>query len=250
MATKEVLGKTQSINGKRYYNVEEGIKYPSVTTIIGEFSDKSGLDKWRQRVGEAEADRISKFSANRGTIMHQLCEYYILSEKQSAKEKRDEALEKIISFVEEEGFTEDELRVGKSLFLNFYNCEMFNRIVSVISVEEMLYSHQMGGYAGRVDNIFGTIDGRPVILDFKSANKPKKREWIENYFEQIAAYFLAYWEMHQVKPKGGEIWISNEYDGVPQLFEVTEEDIKRYGKIFLSKVKKFHEKWKLDSLPA
>ncbi len=241
MATKEALGKTEQINGRRFYNVEEGVKYPSVTTIIGEFSDNSGLDKWRQRVGEAEADRISKFSANRGTVMHQLCEYYILSEKSTPREKKDDALEKIIPFVEEEGFTDDEMRVGKSLFLNFYNCELFNRIDSVVSVEEMLYSHQMGGYAGRVDNIYKNKQGRPVILDFKSANKPKKRAWVDNYYEQISAYFIAYWEMYGEKPKGGEIWISNEYDGVPQIFHVTSDDIKHYGKIFLGKVKKFHE---------
>jgi ATP-dependent exoDNAse (exonuclease V) beta subunit len=184
---------------------------------------------------------ISKFSANRGTVMHQLCEYYILSEKSTPREKKDDALEKIIPFVEEEGFTDDELRVGKGLFLNFYNCELFNRIDSVVSVEEMLYSHQMGGYAGRVDNIYKNKQGRPVILDFKSANKPKKREWIDNYYEQISAYFIAYWEMYGEKPQGGEIWISNEYDGVPQIFHVTSDDIKHYGKIFLGKVKKFHE---------
>jgi len=243
MATKEALGKTEQINGRRYYNVEEGTQYPSVTTILGAFADQSGLDKWRKRVGEAEANRISKFSANRGTVMHQLCEYYILSEKPTPKEKREEALEKIVSFVEEESFTEDETRVGKSLFLNFYNCGLFDRIHSVISVEEMLYSHQMGGYAGRVDNIYGDAEGRPVILDFKSANKPKKRDWIDNYYEQISAYYLAYWEMHGVKPKGGEIWISNEYDGVPQIFEVTVNDIKNYGKLFLSKVKRFHQEF-------
>ena len=93
MATKEALGKTEQINGRRYYNVEEGTQYPSVTTILGAFADQSGLDKWRKRVGEAEANRISKFSANRGTVMHQLCEYYILSEKPTPKEKREEALE-------------------------------------------------------------------------------------------------------------------------------------------------------------
>ena len=89
MATKEALGKTEQINGRRYYNVEEGTQYPSVTTILGAFADQSGLDKWRKRVGEAEANRISKFSANRGTVMHQLCEYYILSEKPTPKEKRE-----------------------------------------------------------------------------------------------------------------------------------------------------------------
>ena len=104
MATKETLGKTENINGKRYYNIQEGVKYPSVTTIIGEMTDKSFLDKWRQRIGHEKADAISKFSANRGTVMHQLCEYYILADSQDPKEKLQDALHKIVDFVEDGGF--------------------------------------------------------------------------------------------------------------------------------------------------
>lgn len=246
MATKEALGKTEQINGRRYYNVDgKGSKYPSVTTILGEFSDKSGLDKWRKRVGEEEANRISKFSANRGTVMHQLCEYYILSEEKDSKEKLKDALEKIVPFVKEEGFTEEEYKVGRGLFFNFYTAGLFNRIVDVISVEEMLFSHQMGGYAGRVDNIYRNLEGRPVILDFKSAKKPKKEEWIDDYKKQIAAYFIAYWEMYNERPVCGEIWMSNEYEGFPQVFEITYDDVKKYGKVFLENVKAFHEKVKL-----
>jgi len=245
MATKEALGKTENIDGKRYYNVEEGIKYPSVTTIIGEMTDKSFLDKWRQRIGHEKADAISKFSANRGTIMHQLCEYYILFDSEDPKEKLHDALHRIVDFVKEEGFTEEEYRVGRSLFFNFYSGGLLDTVADVISVEEMLYSHQMGGFAGRVDNIYRNKKGRPVILDFKSSTKPKKRAWVDNYFLQIAAYFIAYWEMYGERPDYGEIWISNEQDGFPQKFTVSYEDVKAYGKQFLQYVKEFHEKVKL-----
>jgi genome maintenance exonuclease 1 len=245
MATIEALGKTENINGRRYYNVDEGVKYPSVTTIIGEMTDKSFLDKWRQRIGHDKADAISKFSANRGTIMHQLCEYYILSIESTPKEKLQQALRLILDFVETEGFTDEEYRVGRSLFFNFYTGGLLNRVTDVISVEEMLYSHQMGGFAGRVDNIYRNKEGRPVILDFKSSTKPKKRAWVDNYFLQIAAYFIAYWEMYGERPDYGEIWISNEQEGFPQQFIVSYDDVKTYGKQFLQYVKEFHQKIKL-----
>ena len=244
MATKESLLQTETINGKRYYVIGEH-KYPSVTTILGSMTDSSGLDKWRKNIGEAEADKISKFSANRGTIMHQMIEYYLGSEKETQKERLREAQEKIITFVKAEGFTEDELEVGRKLFYSFYNNDLFGKIGKVISIEETIYSHQMGGYAGRVDNIYENVLSHLLILDFKTSRKRKKKEWIENYFMQIAAYFLAYWEMTGKKPDGGEIWIGVENDE-PQVFELTWDDIQEYGKKFLSLVKEYH---KLNPLP-
>lgn len=244
MATKESLLQTETINGKRYYVIGEH-KYPSVTTILGSMTDSSGLDKWRKNIGEAEADKISKFSANRGTIMHQMIEYYLGSEKETQKERLREAQEKIITFVEAEGFTEDELEIGRKLFYSFYNNDLFSKIGKVISIEETIYSHQMGGYAGRVDNIYENVLSHLLILDFKTSRKRKKKEWIENYFMQIAAYFLAYWEMTGKKPDGGEIWIGVENDE-PQVFELTWDDIQEYGKKFLSLVKEYH---KLNPLP-
>lgn len=244
MATKESLSKTETINGKRYYVIGDH-KYPSVTNILGSMTDSSGLDEWRKNIGEEKADQISKFSANRGTIMHQMIEYYLGSNCLTKKEKLLEAQNKIINFVKDEGFSEEELVVGRKLFYSFYNNGLFNKIKKVISIEETLYSPQMGGYAGRVDNIYENFLTHLLILDFKTSRKKKKKEWIKNYLMQISAYFLAYWEMHGIKPTGGEIWIAVE-DDEPQIFEVTWEDIKVYGKEFLSLVKKYHT---LNPLP-
>ncbi len=246
MATKESLATTETINGKRYYNIGEGIKYPSVTTILGAMTDKSGIDKWRKRVGEEKADAISKFSANRGTVMHQLCEYFLGSDKETQRDRLMDAQIKIGPFVEENGFTEEETTIGRKLFFNFYNSKCFDRIANVVSIEDTLFSPLMGGYAGRVDIIYENEKGHLVILDFKSSKKPKKEDWIENYKMQIAAYSLAYWEMNKRKPKGGEIWISNEADGFPQVFEMSFDDITKYGKMFLNLVKQFHTKFPLD----
>ena len=127
MATAESLATTETINGKRYNNIGEGKKYPSVTTILGAMTDKSGIDKWRKRVGDEEADRISKFSANRGTVMHQFCEYFLGSEKETVRERLMEAQTLIGPFVKENGFTEAETNVGRKLFFNFYNNYRFTR---------------------------------------------------------------------------------------------------------------------------
>jgi len=243
MATAESLATTQTINGKRYYLIEKN-KYPSVTTVLGAMTDSSGLDAWRKRVGEEEADRISKFSANRGTVMHQMIEYFLGSEKDSQKERLNEAQTLIIEFAKEEGFTDEELDVGRRLFYSFYNNGLFDKISKVVSIEETLYSHQMGGYAGRVDNIYENTKAHLLILDFKTSRKRKKKDWIKNYFLQISAYFMAYWEMHGVKPHGGEIWIAVENDE-PQIFEVTWEDIQEYGKEFLGMVKEYHKLYPL-----
>jgi genome maintenance exonuclease 1 len=102
----------------------------------------------------------------------------------------------------------------------------------------------MGGYAGRVDNIYENAKAHLLILDFKTSRKRKKKDWIKNYFLQISAYFMAYWEMHGIKPHGGEIWIAVENDE-PQIFEITWEDIQEYGKEFLGMVKEYHKLYPL-----
>ena len=247
MATAESLAYTETINGKRYYIIKDQNPLPSVTTVLGAMTDKSGLDAWRKRVGEEKANQISTFSANRGTVMHQFCEYFLLSEKEERKDKLKEAQVKIYGFCEEMGFTDKEMAVGRKLFYNFYNNGLFDNIEEIVHIEETLYSSQMGGYAGRVDTIYRNKKGELLILDFKTSRKPKKREWVENYYLQIAAYFMAYWNMTSVKPKGGEIWISNEQEAFPQVFNVTFDDIMKYGKEFLGMVKEFH---KLHPLPA
>jgi hypothetical protein len=245
MSTQESLQKTVQINGKRYYVIDDTRKYPSVTTILGSLTDKSGIDEWKKRVGEEEAERVSKYSANRGTVMHQLCEYYLTSNVEDSSERLNDAKIKLDEFLLDQNFDNSEINSGIKLFQNFYDSGSFNTIKSVISAEDMLVSHKMGGYAGRVDIIYRDKDNRAIILDFKSANKPKREDWIENYKLQISAYFIAYWEMTGEKPYGGEIWISNEYDDYPQIFKLNYIDLKHYSKKFLEMVKSYHKQYPL-----
>jgi len=243
MATAEGLSKTVTIDGRRHYDVGVGKLLPSVTTILGTMTDKSGIQEWRNQIGEAEADRISRFSANRGTVMHQMIEYYLLSGTTDRSGRLREAQEKIVDFVKQEGYTEEEAEVGRKLFYNFYNAGSFDQVYEIVSIEETLHSLQHGGYAGRVDTIYRKRDGRLIISDYKTSKKPKKLEWIGDYLAQAAAYFVAYWEMTGERPSGCEIWISNEQDSEPQIFEMDLPMIRKHAAEFLKMVKGFHTKY-------
>jgi hypothetical protein len=241
MATATSLSRTVKIKGKRHYIVGDRKPLPSVTTILSAMTDTSGLDAWRKRVGDEKADAIGKFSANRGSVMHQMIEYFLQSMKPTRELRLKEAQKKIALFVEREGMTEQEYEVGRKLFFNFYNARTFDVIKDIVSIEETLVCLKAGGYAGRVDTIYRNHTGGIIISDYKSSNYPKKLEWIDKYFLQAAAYYIAYWEMTGVKPTDCEIWFSIESQDEPQIYTMGPEKIKKYGHQFLKYVKKFHE---------
>ena len=240
------MADTLTYNGGRYYIVKEkNATYylPSVTTVIGEYEDKSWIQDWYDRVGEENAKAIAKFSANRGTVMHMYCEFYFTDYHISQKQRLVNTLKTTYEWAVNEGFTEDEITVGRNLFYNFYNDGIFKRVDSIVMLEQRLYSLIANGYAGRVDKIYRNSKQQVVIADYKSSKKPKDESYIEGYKKQIAAYYVAYWEMFKIKPSHGEIWISNEQYDEPQLYIVTYNDIKIYYKKFLDAVKHYHKKY-------
>jgi hypothetical protein len=228
----------------RYYVVDEnkGIKLPSVTTVLSEMSDKSGLDEWRKRVGEAEADRISKFAANRGTFMHSLHEHYLDARFIHNIEKPLQ--QAFINAMKEcSDLTKEEMEVGKNLFLQFHNnSDFYDRIDSIMFQEIPLWSFIGGGYAGRMDlSIYGKPK-TPKVIDFKTSKKPKKEEWIDGYKMQTAAYSVALHERHGIFPDTCEIWISCETGDV-QMFEMNRAQIKQYFEMFHEKLVAYHAKF-------
>ena len=245
--------KRVELNGLRHYEVTSdtgeviGV-YPSITTVLGETTDKSGLDKWRKRVGEAEAKRIGELSMNRGTVMHRLIELYKATS--GTKEDRLNKLKEIASTDEEtQQYSGEEngaiwLASGWDMFMKFYfnSSQYFDRIEKVISAEVFLWSKQ--GYAGTVDNISKMTDGRTLVIDYKNSRRPKKDIWVQDYFVQGSAYFIAHWERSGMKPDGVEIWIANEEDSIPQTFSLTVDDIKYYFTEFQRRLNLFNEKYK------
>ena len=229
-------------NGGRYYvvNEEEDIKLPSVTTILGNMSDKSGLDNWIKRVGEQKAKEISTFAANRGTFMHCLHEHYLQNRFVEPVENPLQQSFKL-ALAECNTLTKEEIECGKNLFMQFHsNSDFYERISEVLYQEIPVWSMKGGGYAGRLDLTIKSTKDLVKIIDFKSSKKPKKEEWIEGYKMQTAAYSVALHEQYGIFPDLTEIWISCE-SGDVQMFEMTRKDIMHYFEKFHELVVKYHE---------
>ena len=182
---------TVTENGKRCYVTPAGEKYPSVTTVLSEYK-KDGIKQWRKRVGEKEANKISTQASRRGTKVHKLCEDYLNNEENLF-----------------EGYTPDNVVMFKSIQ------EILNEIEIVYGQERTLFSNHLRT-AGRVDCV-GKFRGRNHIIDFKTSNKPKKWEWIDNYFMQGSAYSVMWEEMTGVPIPNIAIIIAVA-DDVPQVF--------------------------------
>jgi len=240
-------------DGKRFYQVTEGDKViatlPSVTTIQGEMSDKSGLEKWKKRVGEAEAKRISQLSMNRGTIMHRQIELYKSYEgtPEEMKEQLSEACktdEEIVEIVNKENgdlYLEEAWKMFDKFWYN--QSRFFSRVDEVLDAERFLWTLKGGEYAGTLDNVSRMKDGTVQIIDYKNSRKPKRIEWITGYFQQTAAYWVAYWDRTGIKADGAEIWIANEVDDMPQCFTLDKQDLEDHYKSFMEIRKAFKKKF-------
>ncbi len=167
---------SETTDNGRFYILPDGTKLPSVTTVLGEQS-KATIEQWKKRVGEKEANRISRNATNRGTALHLICEKYIKNESDYIK---------------------DVMPIPKSLFFSIKPI-LDSRINEVWYQETALYS-KLIGMAGRVDFI-GMFDGELSIIDFKSSTKPKERTRILNYFQQECAYALMFQDMTNIKIK-------------------------------------------------
>jgi CRISPR/Cas system-associated exonuclease Cas4 (RecB family) len=151
-----------SEDGKRYYVTPEGEKLPSVTTVIGAMK-KHEIIAWRKRVGEVEANRISRQASGRGTNVHTLCERYLNNEKLG-----------------------EIMPDAKEMFVDLI--PYLDKIDNIWYQEQALWSHQLG-LAGRVDCI-GEYEGELSVIDFKTSKRIKSRDSILDYFWQTTAYAL------------------------------------------------------------
>lgn len=159
------------INGpRRYYQLPNGKKYPSVTTILSAMSDKSALEKWKERVGEEEARKKTVQASARGTAVHAICEKYVLNEP-----------------VDMSG----EMPLTTHCYYQLRNFVRDN-VNDIRSSEGQLYSDLLKT-AGSVD-LIANYQGMPAIIDFKTSEKAKKEEWIENYFLQTSMYSYMLYE--------------------------------------------------------
>jgi genome maintenance exonuclease 1 len=182
-------------DGKRYYTLEDGTRLPSVTTVLGA-QKKESIMKWRKRVGEAEANRISKQATGRGTNVHTLCERYLNNDSLG-----------------------DIMPDAKEMFISLK--PLLNRIDNIHYQECALWSKQLG-MAGRVDCI-GEFDGELSVIDFKTSKRIKTEAHIEDYFWQTSAYALMYEEMIGT-PINNLVIIMAVEDDQPLLFKQKTQD--------------------------
>ena len=206
------------IGGKRHYDVGKE-KLPSVTTILSATQSdekKKSLSDWRARMGPQYADRVKDLAAMRGTAMHRYLEAFI-----------DGSGHKDLTSIgrEAEGMAKRIIESG------------LGELDEVWGQEVTLY--YPGLYAGATD-IVGVYEGQPAIIDFKQTNKPKKREWISDYFCQLGAYCMAHNYVYGTKIQKGVILMCSK-DLLFQEFEVEGNDFVKHQHDFLRKIDQYYK---------
>jgi len=205
-------------DGLRTYDVGNE-KLPSVTTILGATKSQDAQDSianWKARVGEAQAEVIKNIASQRGTSMHKYIEAFIIQKGyedmtslgQQAKEMADTIIKKGL-------------------------CDLSE----IWGSEVVLY--YPGLYAGATD-VVGVYDYEDSIIDFKQSNKPKRKEWIDDYFMQLGAYAMAHNYVHRTEITQGVILMCTP-DNYFQKFQVKGKEFIKYQHQFLERVNKYYE---------
>jgi ATP-dependent exoDNAse (exonuclease V) beta subunit len=205
------------INGGRHYDIGQE-KLPSVTTILQATQSpekKAILAKWKQKVGEKKADEIRDTAAARGTVMHRIIEGYITGEGHADLSPMGQVSGIMAQTIFKEGLK--------------------GRMDEVWGSEITLY--YPGLYAGATD-LVGVYEGREAIIDFKQSNKPKRREWIEDYFTQMAAYAMAHNHVYNTQIQSGVILMCTPGNYF-QKFVVKDKEFQQYMWKWVSRVDQF-----------
>ncbi len=206
-------------DGYRKYLLGEE-KLPSVTTILSvtkSEEDKAALANWRERVGYKEANRIKTEASTRGTSMHTYIEDYLKGRVNESFFETNEQYKIMAKEIIDKGLT--------------------GKLEEIYGMEETLYYPEQ--YAGTAD-LLAKMDGVDVCVDFKQANRPKKIDYIQDYFLQLGAYTLAHDVVHGTKMKAGIILLCTK-DILYQEFRIEGTELEMYQNLFMGRVKKFHE---------
>ena len=211
------------VNGSRRYATPDGEKLPSVTTILTATTPeekKQALNEWRKRVGHVKAQAITTEAANRGTRMHKFIEDYIKTGKLTDSGSNPYS-------IQSHKMAENIIYQGLSKCNEFWGTEVPLYFPSV--------------YAGTTD-LVGVHDGDEAIMDHKQTNKPKKREWIDDYFIQLAAYATAHNEVHGTNIRKGVIFMcSAEY--LYQEFILEGAEFDKYQNEWFKRLEEYYMKF-------
>ena len=212
---KYATGKQINEDSGRIYDVA-GFRLPSVTSILSRTKDQGFLKEWRAKVGDKEADRIMNLSSVRGTAMHKYLESHIT----------DIGYEDLTDTGKQaKTMAEKVIEIGLAPVDEYYGSEV-----------TMYYP---GLYAGQTDLVC-IHDGEDAIVDFKQSNRPKRKEWVEDYYLQIAAYAMAHDYVHNSKINKGVIMVCTP-DLYYQEFVVEGAELRQYKHKFLKRLDMYHE---------
>ena len=195
----------------RLYLTPEGESLPSVTSVLSKTKDKSFLKQWRKRVGEKNAEKIIADSSAIGTALHLYIEHYVNEHAYKDLTEIGIKAETMAQVIIEQGLRDIDEVWGSEVHLYY-----------------------PGKYAGTTDMV-GLYKGRPAIIDFKQTNKPKKREWIQDYLMQLAAYAHAHNHLFDTEIDQGVIFMCSR-DLLFQRFELTGESFTRALDSFMKKL--------------
>ena len=201
----------ETIDGVRYYKVPNGedlLKLVSITSVTSHYN-REKFAKWRKKIGDAEANKITARATSRGTDMHTLTEHYLKNEELPVVQPLSDLLFKIAK-------------------------PTLNKIDNIHSLEGALYSKELG-VAGTVDCI-AEYEGELSVIDFKTSKAPKPRKWIDGYFVQAAAYACMYYELTGIAVKKLVIIMACE-DGECVVYE--ERDKLKYMRLLVTYIENF-----------
>jgi genome maintenance exonuclease 1 len=213
------------VTRKRVYLTPDGLKTPSVTTILGATKDQTHLIEWRKRVGEENANQITKEAAGVGTAMHGNLERFLAGlERQPGN---------------------NPVHVKANAMADQIITNGLSKVNEVWAMEQSLYFP--GLYSGTTD-LVGVYDGEPAVMDHKQTNKPKKREWVEDYFLQLMAYILAHNEVYGTNIRRGVVFMCSRGDDpikvggeTYQQFDLLPQDYNKYEDMWLAKVEEYYK---------
>lgn len=215
--------KKQSVDGSRKYLTPDGYAVPSVTTILDATKteeSKKALQDWRNRVGHVKAHAITAEAAGRGTRMHKWLENYVKTGETGEPGSNPYSLQSH--------------KMAQSIITKgLVKCDEY------WGTEVSLYFPQV--YAGTTD-LVGVHDGDEAIMDHKQTNKPKKREWIDDYFIQTAAYATAHNEVWGTNIRKGVIFMcsaDNEY----QEFIIEGLEFDKYVNKWFERLEQYYSKF-------
>ncbi|MBR19839.1 MAG: hypothetical protein CMA64_06800 [Euryarchaeota archaeon] len=214
--------KRQSVEGKRLYACPDGNAVASVTTILDATKDKTHLVAWRKRVGEAKAKEITTEAAGVGTRMHKYLEDYIENWPawpSAGSNPYAQQAHKMASQIREN--------------------VLESHVTEIWGSEVNLYHPKI--YAGTTD-LVGTYDNNPAIMDFKQTNKPKKKEWVDDYYLQLVAYALAHNEIYDTNIQEGHIFMCSR-DLDYQQFDLWPDDFKHWESKWWDRVYQYYDKF-------